>query len=441
MFSRWVVVLILSVPLFILSLRTERFALLFVLPGAIFVAMGIEFLEGLWSQFSAEHLSSLLQRVRGLGKAVFASAALIVILPMQLLFAHALALKSEPIMNDIWYSGMQAIRDKTPNNALIYSWWPPGYFITSLTRRHVFSDGGTQDLPECYWLARFFMAADESEAIGIMRMLSASGNDAVESLQASGLRLSEAIDVINKILPLSKSEAVKVLNERVGPQRASEIVKLTHEGSFAVPTNVFVYNEMIDKNLALSVFARWNFHKAALLQRTAPKTEGLLGMFKQASKDETVRNFLASSEGILKYRPEAALEKREGDQLFFKNGLIVDWASKTAMIQVPSEHVDGRPRSLFFLENGALKEVPATEKQLDMSALVYEDQGTYYSVLADRQLLLSMLYRLYYLKGVGLEYFKMIFENLHKDSGMRVQLFQVDWDKYREQNSEKGGVL
>ncbi len=440
MLPRWVVFVLLSVPLFYLSLRTERFALLFVLPGAVFVAMGIQLLSEIWEKELKARLPASLQTFPALRKALFAGLVLAVLFPMQLLFAHALALKSEPIMNDVWYSGMQAIREKTPADALIYTWWPPGYFITSLTQRRVFSDGGTQDVPECYWIARFFMASSETEAMGIMRMLNTAGNDAVESLQKSGLRLPEAIDVINKILPLSAGEAEKVLTERVGAQKAQDILKLTHTGNFLMPSNVFLYNEMVDKNLALSVFARWNFHKAALLKRTAPKKEGFLAMFSGAGKDETVRKFLASSDGILKYRPEEALEKREGDTLFFKNGLIVDWAAKTALIQVPSERVDGRPASLFYLENGEMKESVSADRQLDMSALVYEDQGTYYSVLADRQLILSMLYRLYYLKGGGLQYFKAVFEDLHKDSGMRVQLFEVDWEKYRAQHSEAGGV-
>lgn len=429
---KWFVLCAMSVPLLFLSLKTERFALLFVIPVALFTGMAVQVSGGFfreWLQARASSDKPAAKPMLRFFHPLWTAAVLAVLMPMQILFAHALAMKSEPIMNDTWYGGMQALRERTPENAVIYSWWPPGYFISTLARRSVFSDGGTQDLPECYWLARFFMATSEEEALGIMRMLSSSGNDALDKLKLQGVPVAEAVDLLNKILPKSRLEAAAILAGRLGEEETEEILKLTHEGDFARPTYVFLYSEMIEKNLALSVFARWNFHKAGLIKRAVSQQTGFLDFLKPG-KANSVQQFLSSSDGVLKYRPESELEKQEGSILTFKNGLVVDWASKKASIQIPSEKVTGQPLSLFYLEQGELKEIKSAGSALDISALVYEADGKFYSLFADRKLILSMLYRLYYLKGAGLRFFKPFYEQSGETPRMTVQIFETDWNSF-----------
>lgn len=438
---KWFVLCAMSVPLLFLSLKTERFALLFVIPVALFTGMAVHVAGGFfreWLQKRAASENSGARQMLRFFYPLWTAAVLAALMPMQILFAHALAMKSEPIMNDTWYGAMQTLRERTPENSVIYSWWPPGYFISTLARRSVFSDGGTQDLPECYWLARFFMATTEDEALGVMRMLSSSGNDALDKLKVLGVPVAEAVDLLNRILPLSRLEAAKILTERISESETAEILELTHAGNYARPTYVFLYSEMIEKNLALSVFARWNFHKAGLIKRAVAQQAGFLDFLKPG-KVNSVQQFLSSSDGVLKYRPEAELEKQEGSVLTFKNGLVVDWVSKKASIQIPSEKVTGQPLSLFYMEQGELTEITSAGSSLDISALVYEADGKFYSVFADRKLILSMLYRLYYLKGAGLRFFKPFYEQSGETPRMTVQVFEIDWKSFLPETALAGG--
>lgn len=427
---RWAGILLMALPLLLLSLGTERFAVLLVTPAALFTALGVESLgrlieARLRNRNSAAPLPKPLLRFWKAGWAVLVLAAL---LPMQIMFAHALAMKSEPIMNDTWYSGMETLRDKTPADSVVYSWWPPGYFISTLAKRSVFADGGNQDLPGSYWLSRVFMALTEEEAIGVMRMMNGSGTEALEKIRSYGLRLAEAMDVLNQILPLDKESAAQVLRARFDAAAAEDILKMTHSESARVPTYLFVYSEMVEKNLALSVFARWNFHKAALIQRTASAQNNGPLKFLKGSRQNSIHQFLASSDGVLKYRPEEMMVRREGAKLYFKSGLTVDWEKKQALIQIPSEGVNGTAASLFYVDQGELQEVPGRGTVLNISVLVYEEQGNFFSVIADRDLIRSLLFRLYYLKGAGLRSFKPVFEKTGETPSMTVQIFETDWN-------------
>ena len=99
----------------------------------------------------------------------------------------------------------------------------------------------------------------------------------------------------------------------------------------------------------------------------------------------------------------AALSQRRGDFLSFTNGLRVNLATHEALIFLPEKKLQGAPSSLFYFEKGQLLEkVFRGEGGLDISALVFEDQGSFYSVLADARLIRSLLFRLYYLQGRGL---------------------------------------
>lgn len=429
--NRWWALLLLTAPLLILAAGTERFTVLLVTPLALFLGLAVETLgrgaaekiRGAGAGTSA--LKSLVMKRAGClwGLAVFT-----VILPLQLIFAHALALKSEPIMNDTWYSAMEVLRDKTPDSAVVYSWWPPGYFISALGRRPVFADGGTQELPGSYWLARIFMATREEEALGIMRMLNSSGAQAaLDVLKGWGIKTASAMDLLNSILPLEPGEAKLLLEKNLDPQRAESLLRLTHLGTYQVPSFLFVYSEMVEKNLAMSVFARWNFHKAAVIQKAASQSRGVLGVFR-SNRSESIRQFIASSESVLRYLPEAKLERREGSRLIFGNGVIVDWESKKALISRPAEGVQGQVSRLFYLEDSQLKEAGGgASSTLDISVLVFEKEGNLAAVIADPDLIRSLLFRLYYLRGASLRHFRPVFENTGESPAMTVQVFETLW--------------
>jgi len=419
LFLKWLTIVLMLASLSFLSFRTERFALLVALPAAVLVGFGVQHLLE-----SAEAV--LCGRFRFSPKllaGVLIALFLVLLLPLQLFFAHALALKSEPIMDDAWYEAMMRLNKDTPENSVIYNWWPPGYFITSLAERRIVADGGTQHLPECYWSARFFMSEDEKEARGILRMHVHSGNDAVNFLEKQGMPVWKAMSLVNSLLPLNRTEAEAFLEGHLPPEQARELLDKTHSTEPDPPVYIFVYNEMLEKNIAMSILARWNFKKAA---ERSSGTENVENGHNPKKRKDALLDILSLSDRILKYRPESALAHQEGSELHFTNGLVVNLDTFESRVRLPSEGVVGQPQSLFLIRDGRLDEIPNTKDLLDVSALVYREKDGYASVLADRELIRSMLYRLYYLRGEGLDHFTPFFETSDAGTGNVIRVFRFD---------------
>ncbi|MDD5218596.1 MAG: STT3 domain-containing protein, partial [Candidatus Omnitrophica bacterium] len=272
-FSQWLVLVIVSVPLFILPFHTERFSLLFVMPLSVFTVFGAELMRDM--------LQTLMAKVPFVKAVVTRWLSMLVIIlwiiPAQLVFAHGVVMGLHPIMDDAWYDTLQQIRQKTPEDSIVYSWWPPGHFITSVARRRVLVDGASQHLPECYWIARFFVATEENEALGILRMLRAGGNDALDYLLREGYDFDDAMSMIIRVIKLDRDEAAKNMAEvePVLPETIREkLLPLTHGQTTPGPSYIMLYYEMIEKSMGISYIGKWNFRKAKT-QREKQQTKGM----------------------------------------------------------------------------------------------------------------------------------------------------------------------
>ncbi len=389
--AKWLFLFIFSIPLFVLPFKTERFAVLFVVPLCIWVMYG--------ACEAQEQLKNLFKKIianptqEGLLKKLSAGVIMLVFLPLPLITGHLVSLGTKPIMDDAWFDTMQELRQKTPENAVVNSWWPPGYFISALAHRRVIVDGGTQHLQEAYWVARILAAQDEKEAGGLLRMLNQTGNDALLFLKGFGVEISDAIDLISSVVSVPREQAMKLLPPDMPQQVKNRFLDLTH-GTGKMPASyVLVYSDLIEQNLAVTMIARWNFKKA----REA----------KTHRSSNYAQDFMSMTNGVLKYMPAAGVQKQEGKILFFSSGLMINLDLMDAVISSPQKNIHGRPVSLFFMKDGNLEEKVFEGPRVDMSALLVHDRdGSYRAVLADARLIRSLLFRLYYLNGEGLSYFK-----------------------------------
>lgn len=410
----WFFFVLMSLPLLYLSLKTERFSLLFVIPLAVLAGYGINFLS-----FLLEWLVKLI-RLSGLSNAGLKTAAgmlcVLFLLPMQLVFGHALGMKNDPIMNNAWYQSLQYLKNKTPENAIVYSWWPPGYFLTSIAERRVFADGGTQHLPETYWLARVFVSKSEAEALGIMRMLNHSGNKAVEYLQAENVPLYEVISILNIILPKSRADSAALLSTRLNPDLADGLLALTHPVSESQdPTYIYLYNEMVDKNLAISLLAKWNF-RMAYEQRQLKK---------KVDKQDYIENVIALSGGVMTYQPASRLARKEGDELFFENGVKFNTQTHEATLVKAEQNVRGLPLTATYFDGENIHQKTQQPNRLDLSVLIVKENNDFTAVLADIDLVKSLLFRLYYMEGKDLDAFELINETVDRATNTEIQIFSV----------------
>jgi hypothetical protein len=293
-------------------------------------------------------------------------------------------------------------------------------------------DGGTQEFHSTYWMAKALLAEDEREAAGIFRMLSTSGEDGPDLLEQWGLEVPEEVALILKIVRLDRAEAFQALPSFLTQDQKEQLLERTHGRGNLPPSYVLIYNDLVEQNLAVSVVANWDFKKAKSLQEEKIRNaKSSSGIFKGGSADRYIQDLIQTSGKWLKYTPITSLAKKEGSVVFFTNGLRVDLATKDAMILIPSKGVQGAPASLFLLEQGKLVEKVFQTNTVNVSALVFEDGGDFYSVLADARLIRSLLFRLYYLKGQGLLLFKPLFTRGALREGTCLSVFELERDKLR----------
>ena len=130
------------------------------------------------------------------------------------------------------------------------------------------------------------------------------------------------------------------------------------------------------------------------------------------------------------------LQKKNDSVLMFSNGLSVDLKNMDALINSPQKNINGHPASLFYMKEGQLEEKMFSGDIMDTSALlILGDNGSWSSVLADRRLIRSLMFRLYYLKGQGLKYFKPFSEHNDVISNNRVTVFELNQEPLNERSS------
>ncbi|MFN3567299.1 MAG: STT3 domain-containing protein [Caldimicrobium sp.] len=91
---------------------------------------------------------------------------------------------------------MAWLKEKTPINAVIWSWWDYGYAFQLYARRAVFHDGGSQTSPKTYFIARSFTTSDPREAWLITSFVSNYGLTGLAKLLQEGISVEQIFEKI-----------------------------------------------------------------------------------------------------------------------------------------------------------------------------------------------------------------------------------------------------
>ncbi|MGA1599137.1 MAG: hypothetical protein ACO4AU_08800 [bacterium] len=141
----------------------------------------------------------------------------------------AIAFVPGPSIPTPLYSTFDQVRQKTPENAILYTWWDFGYALIDATQRGVFHDGGSQFSPKTYFIARSFLSPSPEEMQKIIRSLGSQGIRGIEDNNTSPANLLSA-----------------VLNPGGNPEN---------------PVYVLFTADMIGKYSALSSIGSWDLEK------------------------------------------------------------------------------------------------------------------------------------------------------------------------------------
>jgi len=420
--DQFIVLSLLSAFTIFSALKAQRFALLSLISLSIFFTLGIQYF---WEMIQwCINKTSLSDRLKTFTIRIPLVIAVVLIFIIPLRTAHEEMLFWRPIFNETWDAALTQIRKQTPVNSIVNAWWPPGHFITSIAQRRVTFDGATINFPQAYWMANIFLSHDEESAVGVLRMLNNSANQAADYLQKCGFKLSIAVETLKTITKLNKAAANAFLKDKLSPEQREELLALTH--ALPPPSYLFVYSEQIEKNLELSFVGKWNFKKAEELQ-TNPKA---LARLPKRNSPEYIRFLWDSVGGPLRNSETLPEIMRKDKTILFDKGIAADLESMTVLIN-SKEFGRGKPMYLIYFDGNTVREAKQENASLNISVLIIkENNGHYHCQLIDYALAKSLLFQLYYFQGKGLKYFQPFIHEVDLTGRTDIYVYKIDWGKF-----------
>lgn len=406
-----------------LALGAKRFVFLAQIPLILLFPLGLHYIfeaiQALAVRLIGQAHGKTLGRALGLGLAIVLMAV-----PVKDITLKTPGLL-RTIFNDVWEKALVKIEKETPKNAIVNTWWPPGHFIKTFSRRRVTFDGATINAPQSYWLANVLISSDERQALGLLRMLNNSANKAVDFLTSRGWKLSTSVALLKKIAPLNRAQALEELKTRLAPGPCQELLALTH--AVPPPSYLLIYNDLIEKNIQLTYVGKWDFSKIEQLSLNPL----LLKAMPKAKSAEYVDFIWRISGGQTRYSGELLPVKESSERIVFDGGIEVDLTDMSCRIN-SEKFGRGVPDSIIYLQGDRVVEKKFPAPHFNYSVLVAQQRGKggYVCVLADQDLAESLLLRLYYFQGRGLKYLKPFCYETNLTRRTEILVYEVDWGKF-----------
>jgi asparagine N-glycosylation enzyme membrane subunit Stt3 len=394
-----------------LSFRGLRFMLLLVAPVGIASGVALGRVH-LW-------LSRVATRTSGKWRAPWTVAlfALVVatVLPA-VRHGSAAARAYLPQMHDAWWDTFTHIRDASPPNAIVSTWWDYGHWAKYVAERRVSADGASLSTHVPYWLARALLATNERETAGLLRMLDC-GSDATPlpegrlgaygKLVERGLDEVSAHDVVLALARLDRPEAGALLAARgFAPADIEDVLASTHCDP---PPSYLVLNTGLLRKRSIRYLADWNFERpranTPVLQ--LPVSPPLVWRSCAPTPDASEWSCPPAAweaNGVFRYRPEAPERSRLLAADGRRNGQSV-------------------PGTILLAEASGLREVsPAAASNSQLAVLVDVVEGRVLVGLPE--LLRSTLVHLLYLDGRYAKHFEKFDEHVGY-RGERVETWRI----------------
>jgi dolichyl-diphosphooligosaccharide--protein glycosyltransferase len=446
------------------TLSATRFALLVAAPIGAGLAVTCH-----WLDRAMQTLPGRLRLARGRwSRPWFQWATLLVvsglILAGPLRTGQAAVRSRLPRFNAVWEHALTRIRNASPPDAIVHTWWDYGYWVKYFAERRVTGDGGTLLTHAHHWFARALLAQTADQAMGMLRMLDCGG-DALPNIEGKGGGFGllerglgnglDAYDTLVKMVALDREGARRVLGERgIAGGDADRILAATH---CEPPEAYLVLTSRQAARLAWLPVGRWDVHKAFAFDSIQAHPDGdavaslmtKLGIDRPAASElergaraaiagddqEAVRKYVSGENGLLaeSWLPCEPARGGEATRVVVCTptsptppieGVEIDTRTGTVELRVTG-HGRGQPSSVMVIEGSEMKET-IVEKPRFAGLSVLVDRAHGRVLLGTDVLMRSVFVRLLYLGGAGLTHFEK-FDEGRVWSGERVLAYKVKW--------------
>ena len=414
-----VLMLFTAITLF-LGLSAERFTILLITPLALVFAYGLDLL------WQARHDIALRLKMPPLlfQRALLTSLLIMAMIPVNI-SNNTISSMLHPIFNSAWDRALTKLREQSPANSVVDTWWSPGHFVKAIAKRRVTFDGASIKGEQAYWLTQVYLSPSEDQALGILRMLNTSSNQAAEFLQKRGWPLSRAVAVISEIVPLSRKEASARLNKVLSSKETKELLKLTH--GTPPPSYLLIYNEIVEGNVLLGYVGKWDFAKIENMNKNPDE----LRKIPRKSSHSYIDFLWNLVGGPLRQSETLNVRGMQDSKILFDQGIMINTTEMSATVN-STKFGHGTPSSLVYLNETTGRII---EKTLDPGGLSYsivffkDKEGAPHCVLMDRTLANSLIMKLYYFDGKGLDHFKPFAQEQDLSGRTKIFIYQINWPK------------
>ena len=174
--------------------------------------------------------------------------------------AYAVGKQQAPGINDAWWNTMTVLREQTPPDTIVTSWWDFGHWFRNIGNRSVTFDGGSQNPEPGHWVGKTLLTNNEDQALGILRMLNCGQNTAYDTAHKT-LDVVPAKRLIDEIVVLDRKDAKKRLAQTTLSQDAqTAILEQTH--CTPRPQVFITSGDMIGKAGVWGHFGSWSFERS-----------------------------------------------------------------------------------------------------------------------------------------------------------------------------------
>ena len=245
-------VLLLWLGFGVVLMRTKRrFTEIAVLPVAVLAGLGIGFLCRLIRKPGAKSVWRL----------SLCAALSLGVCTAPFIGSLDMVRSVRPDVTDSMNNAMIALRETTPEETAVASWWDYGYFMQYAGRRRAIADGGSHGGQLNYFLANALLTDDPATMTGIFRMLETSSVAPVETLVSYGASQADASAYLLRIAPLDRDAASRV--EPPVPLTEAQqtaLLDLTHPEK-KLPLRLVLSADMLTKTDAIGYFGLWDMDR------------------------------------------------------------------------------------------------------------------------------------------------------------------------------------
>lgn len=376
---------------------------------------------------------------------IIPSAAIVLIflwlLSAPLASAYNLPKSGFPLVNDAWYDSLTDIKEKTPKDTIITSWWDYGHIFKYIADRPVTFDGASQNVPQAHWVGRLLLTDNEKESVGILRMLDCGANTAFEKLDATLNNTPKSVRILHQIILLDKDTAKKTLEgQNLSDKQADEVLNYTHCGP--PPAVVITSEDMIGKAGVWAHFGSWDFDRAdwwitarkldkePAIQKimvdynlSRDRAQQIVDEIKSIQNEDAGNSWIAPwpmyRSGLTGCGKSGNIIKCDGI------GLTVNTANMDATLSM--QGASAPPSSLVYLSNTGVEEKKFEGRTIPVSAVLIPAQNGYYGMLADPIIANSMFTRMFFMNGYGLKHFELLTQK-SSPVGTQVYVWKVKWE-------------